>query len=65
MASGIGCPKDGARYSHRGYGLALGHPQFRLPSRTAPLRPPIAQRANSTGQRHDDDDDDDDDDRDD
>ena len=52
MASGIGFPVGGASSSHRGYGFALGHPRSQSPSRTAPLRTPIAQRANSTGQRH-------------
>ena len=42
----------GGLSSHRGHGFALGHPQFQLPSRTAPLRQAVTTRANSLGQRH-------------
>ena len=51
MASN-GFPVGGGLSSHRGNGFALGHQQFRLPSRTAPIRPAVTTRANSLGQRH-------------
>ena len=52
MASGVGFPVGGVASSHRGFGFALGHPQFQLPSRHAPLKRTVTQRASSTDQRH-------------
>ena len=51
MATGAGFPSGGAS-SHRGFGVALGHPQFQLPSRNAPLKRTVTQPASSTDQRH-------------
>ena len=42
----------GGGNSHRGHGFAFGHPQFQLPSRTAPVRATVTQRAASLGRRH-------------
>ena len=48
----MGFPVGGGNSSHRGFGFALGHPQFQLPSRNAPLRQTVTQRANSVGRNH-------------
>ena len=57
MATGAGIPIGGSS-SHRGFGVALGLPQFELPSRNAALKRTVTQRASSTDQRHNDEDDD-------
>ena len=38
--------------SHKGFGFASGHPQLRLPSRAAPIKRTVTQRASSVDNRH-------------
>ena len=38
--------------SHRGHGFAFGHPQFAMPSQTAPTRNATITRARSMGINH-------------
>ena len=47
-----GFPIGGNQMSHRGHGFAFGHPQFQMPSTTAPTRNAVITRARSAGHRH-------------